>query len=290
MRTVEDAYSVGLKVAEKVGCADPKTALACLRAVPLKALLEAQTAVAATELIAFAPSAGSKTLPRQGREALESGKVVRVPLINGGNRDEMRLYVGYDVAAGRPVTRDNYAGAIAAVYGANGAAVLAHYPVDSASSPASALGTAMSDFQPSGILANCAFLETARLAAKHMPVYEYEFTDRDAPPVMDDPGFELGAVHSAELPYLFPHFTNKTKLDGPDLAPASAQLSTEMVQYWSAFAHHGRPDASGLPKWPRFRSPGDALRLHPGRVGVFDAGAAHQCDFWQSLYPTELGR
>lgn len=289
MRSVEDAYSVGLKVAEKVGCADPKTALACLRAAPLKALLDAQTAVAASELIAFAPSAGSTTLPRQGREALESGNVVRVPLINGGNRDEMRLYVGYDVAAGRAVTRDNYAGAIAAVYGTNAAAVLAHYPVDSASSPASALGTAMSDFQPSGILANCAFLETARLAAKHMPVYEYEFTDRDAPPVMDDPGFELGAVHSAELPYLFPHFTNKTRLDGPDLAPGSARLSVDMVKYWSAFAHQGRPDAHGLPAWPRFTAPGQVLRLHPGQVGVFDAGAAHQCPFWRSLFPAELG-
>jgi para-nitrobenzyl esterase len=290
MRTVEDAYAVGLKVAERVGCADPKTALACLRAAPLEALLSAQTAVTATELIAFSPSAGSRSLPRQGRDALESGHVLRVPVLNGGNRDEMRLYVGYDVAAGRPVTADSYPKAIAAIYGANAEAVISHYPVTSASSPASALGTLMSDFQPSGILANCAFLETARLAARHMPVYEYEFTDRAAPPVMDDPGFELGAVHSAELPYLFPHFSNKTLLDGPDLAPGSQHLSRDMVRYWAAFARSGRPDAKGLPAWPRFRSARDVMQLHPGQVRVFDAGAAHQCTFWQSLYPTELGQ
>lgn len=147
----------------------------------------------------------------------------------------------------------------------------------------------MSDYQPNGILANCGFLETARRASRHVPVYEYEFTDRAAPPVMDDPGFELGAVHSAELPYLFPHFSNTMRLDGPDLAPGSARLAAAMVRYWSAFAHRGRPQVSGLPAWPRFRSARDVLQLHPDALGVFDAGTAHQCVFWQSLYPNELG-
>jgi len=289
LRTVEEAQSVGLKVAAKLGCDDPKTAAACLRAAPLQALLQAQTEVTTTELIAFAPSAGSKTLPRQPLEALESGNFVRVPVMNGGNRDEMRLYVGYDVAAGRKVTPDNYAAALAGVYGPHGADVLAHYPLNAYPSAPSALGSAMSDYQPSGILANCGFLETARRASRHVPVFEYEFTDRAAPPVMDDPGFELGAVHSAELPYLFPHFSNKTLLDGPDLAPDSQRLSGQIVRYWAAFARHGRPDARELPTWPRFRTAADVQRLHPDSLGTFDAGAAHQCGFWMSLYPAELG-
>jgi len=290
LRTVEEAQSVGLKVAAKLGCNDPKTAAACLRAAPLQALLQAQTEVTATELIAFAPSAGSKTLPRQPLDALDSGDFVRVPVMNGGNRDEMRLYVGYDVAAGRKVTPENYAAALAAVYGAHGAEVLAHYPLDAYPSAPSALGSAMSDYQPSGILANCSFLETARRASRHVPLYEYEFTDRAAPPVMDDPGFELGAVHSAELPYLFPHFSNKTLLDGPDLGSGSQRLSGQMVRYWAAFARHGRPDAKDLPAWPQFRTLADVQRLHPDTLGPFDAGVAHQCSFWQSLYPQELGR
>ncbi len=290
LRSVTEAQSVGLKVAERLGCGDPKTALACLRAAPLKAVLEAQTAIAATEMLAFAPSVGSKTLPRQAREALETGHFVRVPLINGGNRDEMRLYIGYDVAAGRPVTADSYVAALNAIYGADGPDVLARYPLSSYSSPATALGSVMSDFQPSGILANCAFQETARLAAKHVPVYQYEFTDRDAPPVMDDPGIELGAVHSAELPYLFPGFSNKSVYDGPPLKPASQRLSVQMVHYWAAFARSGRPSVKGQPVWPRFRSARDVLRLHPDSVAVWDAGAEHQCAFWASKYPAELGR
>ena len=288
--TVARTANIDVKVAAKLGCNDPKTAAACLRAAPLQALLQAQTEVTATELIAFAPSAGSKTLPRQPLDALDSGDFVRVPVMNGGNRDEMRLYVGYDVAAGRKVTPENYAAALAAVYGAHGAEVLAHYPLDAYPSAPSALGSAMSDYQPSGILANCSFLETARRASRHVPVYEYEFTDRAAPPVMDDPGFELGAVHSAELPYLFPHFSNKTLLDGPDLGSGSQRLSGQMVRYWAAFARHGRPDAKDLPAWPQFRTLADVQRLHPDTLGPFDAGVAHQCSFWQSLYPQELGR
>jgi para-nitrobenzyl esterase len=289
LRTVEEAQSIGLKVAAKLGCSDPNTAAACLRAAPLQALLQAQTEVTAAELIAFAPSVGSTTLPRQPLEALDTGNFVRVPMMNGGNRDEMRLYVGYDVAAGRKVTPENYAAALVGVYGAHGAEVLAHYPLAAYPSAPSALGSAMSDYQPSGILANCGFLETARRAARHVPVFEYEFTDRAAPPVMDDPGFELGAVHSAELPYLFPHFSNKTVLDGPELAPGSQRLSGQMVRYWAAFAHLGRPDAKGLPVWPRFRSAANVLRLNPDTLVSFDAAAAHQCAFWQSLYPRELG-
>jgi para-nitrobenzyl esterase len=287
--TTQEAEAVGLQVAERVGCTDPATAAACLRAVPVKALLVAQTAITASNLIAFAPSVGSKTLPRQGREALETGRIVRVPILNGGDRDEMRLFIGYDVVAGRVITAANYPEVIGAIYGEHAAAVLGHYPVAAYSSAPAALGTVLSDFQPAGMLPNCSFLETARLAARTVPVYEFEFTDRAAPPVMDDPGFEQGAVHSAELPYLFPHFSNKTVLDGPDLAPGAQRLSEQMVRYWAAFARLGRPAVKGLPAWPRFSSARDVLRLHPGKVGVFDAGAMHQCSFWRSLYPNEFG-
>lgn len=289
LRTVADAEEVGIDMAQRLGCTDPKTALACLRTAPVPALLEAQTAIAATRMLAFAPSVGSKTLPRQPREALQSGRFVHVPILNGGNRDEMRLYVAYDVVAGRAVTADNYAAALQAIYGANAPQVLEHYPLSAYSSPATALGSVMSDFQPSGILANCAFQEAGRLAARFVPVYEYEFTDRDAPPVMDDPGFELGAVHSAELPYEFPGFSNKSVFDGPPLKPASQRLSVQMVRYWAAFARTGRPIVAGQPKWPRWRSPRDVLRLHPDAVAVWDADAIHQCSFWRSKYPAELG-
>lgn len=287
-RSVTEGYQAGLALAQAVGCADAATALECLRSKPVAQLLAAQTALAARMNRAFAPSVGSDSVPQQAVDAFISGNFVRVPIINGGNRDEMRLYVGYDAVAGVHVTPDNYLERLKASYGDNAAAVQARYPLAEFPSAPSALGTVKSDYMPGGPLSNCLFLHTAQLASRHVPVYQYEFTDRAAPPVMPDPGFELGAVHSAELPYLFPKFSNKSVFDGPDLAPGPQRLSGQMIAYWGAFARSGRPQVRGLPAWNRFRSEKAVLRLDPDKLGEFDAGAAHHCEFWRKLYPQAL--
>ena len=142
---------------------------------------------------------------------------------------------------------------------------------------------------PEGPLNNCLYLETARLASRFVPVYEFEFADPDAPVVMTKPGFETGAVHAAELPYFFPNISYNSRIDGPDVPPKSQPLSRQMVAYWSEFAHTGHPSVPGLAAWPRYHSPRDVMRFEPGHVGVFDAAQAHQCDFWKKLYPAALG-
>lgn len=288
-RTVQEGFRAGLELAQAVGCADVGQALACLRGKPVSQLLAAQTALAARMGRAFSPSVGSNSVPQQPLSALATGKLVKVPLLNGGLKDEMRLYVGYDHVGGAPVTAENYRSKLTAIYGDNAAAVADRYPLKRFSSPPTALGTAMSDFMPGGSLSNCLFLRTGVLASRYVPVYQYEFTDAAAPPVMPDPGFEMGAVHSAELPYMFPNFTNKSVFDGPDLAPASQRLSAQMLAYWGAFARTGRPTVAGLPAWNRFRSDKAVFELNPGRLGEFDAGAAHHCEFWRGLYPDALG-
>jgi para-nitrobenzyl esterase len=157
-----------------------------------------------------------------------------------------------------------------------------------ASAPA-ALGTVMSDFRPDIGLNNCIFLQTGKLLSKSVAVYEYVFGDRKAPPqVTPDPGFEMGAVHSAELPYQFPRFSNTTRLDGPDLAPPSEQLGDQMMAYWTSFARTGRPEAPESPVWEPFTADGAVMRFEPGRVGYFAAGIAHHCRFWKKIYPKIL--
>jgi para-nitrobenzyl esterase len=287
-RTVAEGYRAGLALAEAVGCADVATALECLRGKPVPQLLTAQTELAARMNRAFAPSVGSDSVAQQAADAFTSGNFVRVPIINGGNRDEMRLYVGYEAVAGVHVTPENYPAKLRESYGDNAAAVQARYPLTDFPSAPSALGTVKSDYLPDGPLNNCLFLHTAQLASRFVPVYQYEFTDRAAPPVMPDPGFELGAVHSAELPYLFPNFSNKSVFDGPDLAPGSQRLAGQIISYWGAFARNGRPQVRGLPAWNRFRSDKAVLRLDPDKLGEFDAGAAHHCEFWRKLYPRAL--
>jgi para-nitrobenzyl esterase len=288
LRTVEEVDQIGLKVAALIGCSDQATALGCLRGKPVKDLLEAAARVSGGDVMTYAPSVGNEALPLQGAEAMATGRFVHVPIINGGNRDELRLYVAYDVQAGRPVTPSNYLAHLKAVYGDDASSVEREYPLGGYSSAPSAFGTVMSDYTPGNGLNNCVYLETAQAASAFVKVYEYEFADRDAPPVTADPGFEMGAVHSAELPYQFPGFSNTTKLDGPVLAPSSQRLANQMMDYWTSFARTGIPKAADAPPWISFSSGADVMRLDPGKVGRFDASGEHHCDFWRKLYPAAL--
>lgn len=201
MQTVEEAKDFGARVAARVGCAGGAADLDCLRGKPVQELLEAGSTEAGSNLMAFEPSIGSRSIPQQGAEALAKGEFVQVPLLNGGNRDELRLYVAYDLQAGQKITDENYPELVAELYGEHGEAVLGRYPLRDYSSAPAALGTVMTDYHPTVGLNVCTYLETGKRAARYVPVYQYEFADRDAPPVTENPGFEMGAVHSAELPY-----------------------------------------------------------------------------------------
>jgi para-nitrobenzyl esterase len=289
LRTTEEAGSVGIKVAKVVGCPVGAGALDCMRKRPVKMLVEAAAQVAGSDVMAYAPSIGTPVIPMQGLEAMQTGQFVHVPIINGGNKKELLLYVAYDVEAGKPVTPENYAAHLKAVYGSNAQQVEARYPLSKYDSAPVALGTAMSDFTPINGLNNCLFLQTARYSSTYAPAYEYGFEDKAAPPpIAKAPDFPMGAVHSAELPYQFRNFSNTTKVDAPDLAPASAALGKQMVQLWMSFASTGKPTAEGVPPWPAYHDATDVLRLDPGNVSLFNASEEHQCHFWQGLYPTLL--
>jgi para-nitrobenzyl esterase len=288
MRTVEEGGKIGQQVATLAGCPAGADTLACMRAKPVKDLLEAAARVSNEDVMTYAPSVGTKTVPLQGAEAMRSGRFVRVPMIIGGNRDELRLYVAYDILAGRTDTPDNYLEHLKAVYGGKAHRIQKKFPFSVFPSAPAAPGTAMSDFTPGNGLNNCIYLQTAKLASKFVTVYEYEFADRNAPPVTPNPGFEMGAVHFAELPYQFPHFSNTTKLDGPDLAPASQELANQILAYWTSFASTGKPHALNAPVWRSLRSHRNVMRLDPGKSGVFDADAEHNSRFWHALYPDIL--
>ncbi len=294
------------KVADRVGCGSATDVVACLRAASVDSLLEAQDAVS-SGVMSFGPSVGNGTVPSQARDAIRAGRVVRVPLLMGGTRDELRLYVAY-AKLFSPFVSD-YSEAklrsfwLPAYYGADAPdpstpgrtlhdAIVAEYASGGAMDGAS-LGSMLSDHQVAVGITNCLYLRTSDALVDLAPaVYQLEFAD-PAAPVLGvgiakgmDPGFALGAVHSSELGYLFPRYSNTSAIDGPALAPASEELADRMVDAWAAFAATGAPATAGLPAWPRYARGGrEVMLLVPGGSAPDDAAARHRCAFWDRLYP-----
>lgn len=286
--SVKEGNEIGKKVAALVGCSDDSKALSCLRKLPVKDLLDAASKVAGSSIVTFMPVIGAKTVPLPGAQAIPSGKFVHVPVLYGGTRDELRLYVAYAMQGGQKITNDNYTETLKSNYGDNAATIAAEYPASNYSSAATALGTAWSDFRSDVGINNCIYLETSKLLRKKVPIYQFVFADRGAPPVTQNPGFEMGAVHSSELPYQFPHYDNTQKIAGPKLAPASLQLAKTMMKYWTSFARSGVPSAPDAPVWEKFTSDDKVMNLEPGKMGLFNSKDDHKCTFWKQLYPKIL--
>jgi para-nitrobenzyl esterase len=263
--TKESAESAGAAFATRLGCGD----LACLRSKQVAELLAAWPG--------GGPVAGGREIPLQPPDALRANRFHHVPLLLGNTHDEMRYFVSVQFdATGHPVTAQQYEAFIRGTYGANAGAVLARYPLSAFPSPSIALSTVETDFGTA--LSTCGHLDSYRaFAASRVPVYAYQFADRTAPPLLEVPGFDEGAEHATELNFLFP------RLFGGPLSAQQEALSTIMVQYWTNFAHRGKPGAHGLPDWPRFRDDGDVLSLDLGNVHPINPGIPSNCAFWESL-------
>ncbi|MCW8084565.1 carboxylesterase/lipase family protein [Sabulicella glaciei] len=291
LRSAEENEALGQRIATAVGCGDAATAAECLRGKDVNALLDAANTAAGSDLIAFAPSFGSPALPRQSADSLESGRFLPVPTLFGGTRDELRLYVAYDIQAGARITAETYSDGLRRAYGTNADAVAAAYPSDHFGPAPATLGSVMTEFHPTVGINHCIYLRTAELLARRARVHRFEFADRTAPmlgvalPATPDPGFDLGAAHSSDLNYIFPRFSNTRAINGPDLAGASRQLADIMVAYWTSFARTGTPRAPGAPEWGTDQT----LRFEAGRITPINPESEHNCGFWRRLYPDLLG-
>ncbi|MFD9406382.1 carboxylesterase/lipase family protein [Streptomyces sp. NPDC059989] len=262
----------GVAAAARLGCGDTAGVLDCLRR------LDAGT-LATPELTQTfsAVSYGNALLPLEPRRALEAGRFHRVPVMQGTTRDEMRIFVGQTLAQEPIGDGAAYRARLERSFGADTArAVEAAYPVSRYPTPAAAWAAVLSDAS-----FTCPTLRDSGALARHVPTYDYLFSDGDAPnftglpPV---PGLPYGASHGFELPYLF------------TLAPLTDPqrgLADRMIGYWTRFARTGVPGAAGAPDWPRYGAPGSVLSLAPGPDGIrtLDARAAHHCALWDARWP-----
>jgi para-nitrobenzyl esterase len=270
------AEIAGRTFAAGAGC--PGQAAACLRSLPVSAILAAQGPDVAQPVI------DGQVLTEPLREALASGQFSRVPVIIGGSHDEGRLdLAGSEVGGAPPVTAANYRDMIESALGVtakDAALIAAQYPVSAYPSPALALGAVTTD--PIGA---CQVLAVDQWLSAYVPTYAYEFNDEKAPERFLPPvSFPYGATHESELQYLFDLPT--APFPGA-LSPAQQHLATVMQEYWTSFAKQGSPSPPASPSWPRFHSASHRiLSLVPPQPNVETGfAAAHRCSFWARFPP-----
>ncbi|MEW1638151.1 carboxylesterase family protein [Streptomyces sp. NPDC093801] len=277
-----DVQSAGVQAARRLGCTAERDeeVVACLRGQGTDRLATAELMQSFNR-----PAYGNALLPMAPQEALEAGRFHRVPLLQGTNRDEMRLFVGLSLAAFPIRTEDEYRARLTDAFGSTAAAVEAQYPAAGHPTPALAWAALLTDRS-----LTCTTLAAGRTIAAHapgLPLHGYEF-GAPQPPVPaglpQDPGFPYGAAHGFELPFLFSSVATERPLD-----EAERVLSDRMVDYWTAFARTGSPDVPGAPPWPALRSAGprdqpvQSLAAGPGGIRPVDADSAHHCPFWDGV-------
>ena len=256
----------GSAVAAAAGCAADQTA-ACLRALPVLPLLVAMGGGSVV------PDVDGKVLTQTIGAALASGQFNRVPVIEGSNHDEWRLFVAldFDLVSG-PVTAAGYVPAIAGTLGVpSGTAgfLASFYPVANYPNPDLALSALGTD----AIFA-CNSRKAVRLISQYVPTWTYEFNDPDAPQLFLPPvSFPYASAHASEIQYLF---NLRSEVPHPDLTADQQALSQAMVTYWTNFA------TLGTPLWPAYDSATDQVNSlappTPAMAGGF--AAFHKCSLW----------
>lgn len=277
------AETTGTATAAHLGCSDPATMAECLRALPV------------SEILRDAPGAdygttGTPFLPTSGFDAMNSGALHAVPILNGDNHDEWALQTWMQWGhPGQPqMTAADYPTALTTDLGLATfwpvppdriPEVVARYPLADYAQPVAAFARATSDFFICRIGAESSTL------SRRMPTYAYEFADPHPPAPPST--FPMGAFHASELPYLWsgmPIFLAARAA----MTPAQHALSDLMVRQWSEFvATGGHPDRVGDSTLVRMTADDPRLTsFAPDATAPQDDStfaADHRCAFWADL-------
>ena len=272
------AEAAGEAFATQAGC--PDQTAACLRHLPVSALVS-------PTYVVIPGVVDGKVLTEPIGTALAAGRFARVPVLNGTNHEEERIFVsvgltvsqGTDVPiADLPITPGNYQANIAVALGVTAtraAEIAAEYPLTAYPFPWVAFSVLVGDASFA-----CPGLQIDQETSARVPTYAYEFNDDAAPPIFSGPLLPPPvATHASELQYLF------DLPNAPFPAPLSADqqaLAASMRTAWATFAATGNPATAAVP-WPAFGSAGSAqmLSLVPPQPQMeTDFAARHHCAFW----------
>ena len=209
-----------------------------------------------------------------------------MPIINGINHDEERLFVaglGMAVSGGtyvplarRRSTDANYQANIAAALGvpaARAAAIAAEYPLGAYPSPDVAFSTLVSDANFA-----CPALQVDRWTAGRrsdlrLPVQRRQrAASASHRPGSCPPSRRTGPSSRTSS-------TSRTRRSPRTLTADQQALAASMRAAWASFAASGNPSSRALP-WPSFERTRVLSLVPPQSQVTTDFAAAHHCSFW----------
>jgi len=284
--TLAAQEAAGETVAATAGC--PHRTALCLRRLPANKL---NVLNPLTSLTSVSPVVDGRIIPLGPAQAFAAGSFKHIPVINGSNHDEYRLFVGLSRWAtnAAPMTVKQYIANVKAQFGPLAPSVLETYPVKDHGRPEYAYAAALTDVA----FACNTHLLNAQMA-RYTSVYAYELNDPHAPtasgPVL--PGFSYGSAHSSELSYLFPTYNVAAfHPDGPPpLSVAQEKLRTLIQDSWIALARDGLPATASRTPWPAFGGTPKILSLVPPAGSItHDFFSDHHCKFWKSILLSRAG-
>jgi para-nitrobenzyl esterase len=312
--TLAGAQASGATMVSALGCGASTNAetVACLRNASVDSILAEQanitSAASLLSLAAFFPNVDGQLIPQQPILSVALGQYNHVPVIEGTNHDEGRLFValGFDLnpavgtitPAEYPIAIQGIAAALVteesgvlpttsntASTGSGSNAnevnmisqeILREYPLSNYAGPGEALGAVLTD----GIF-SCIANITNELFSLSVPTFAYEFNDENVPTtLLPAVSFPYGATHTDELQFLF------TLAGAPSALSSSEQsLATSMKSYWTTFANGGSPNSHQTPTWAPFDlAAGNVQSLNTPRPAVeFNYAAGHHCNFWLGI-------
>ena len=292
--TQAQAQQAGATFATSVGCTGSNKAVAaCLRQISAADLVTDQDG--ASFPVDISPNVDNWVLTQQPFQAVSAGNFQHVPVIDGTNHDEYRLFVSeFDLAnalEGHPggYTADEYVAFVQAQAGSNTPEVLTEYPLSNYISPNYAVSAVATDYAFS-----CGALLLDALLSQYVPVYAYEFNDPNPPNIFlpPDPYMTINDSHAIELPYLFPLYKNITLNIGPAVfTPGQSRLSAGMQAAWTSFARYGRPlNPRGGP-WQAYSLANRNFNslISPSQQAYTGFFNDHKCDFWGPALLSEAG-
>ncbi len=248
------------------------------------------------------PNVDGTTLTQQPLQAYAAGNFQHVPVINGSNHDEYRLFVGLDELLGEPVlTPATYMSMVDSAFGSFGPAVLAQYPVSSYSGAAFPCTQGLdcrASYAYAALVTDYSFACGAHLLnsllAQHTTVYGYELNDPHAPDLFlpPEPAIpNLGDSHASDIPYIWPDITDPLLGLGPvAFTTPQLQLASSMRAFWTSLARYGRPLAPLAATWQPYNAQKLVLSLVPPAPALeSNFVTAHHCGFWKPVLLGEAG-